>query len=65
MNGEAPNLLKQIYIVPNDTFNGLYMNNNVVGTVFIEEDSSKVQIAKIYIPIIMTLNTYELPALNG
>ena len=65
LNGEAPNLLKQIYIVPNDTFNGLYMNNNVVGTVFIEEDSSKVQIAKIYIPIIMTLNTYELPALNG
>ena len=65
LNGQKPDLLNQIYIVPNETFNGLYMNNNVVGTAFIKQSGSAVAVAKIYIPIIMTLNTYELAALNG
>lgn len=65
LNGEELNILKQIYVIPNDTFNGIYMNNNVVGTVFVKENDDKVEIAKIYVPIIMTLNTYELAALNG
>lgn len=65
LNGQEPDLLEQIYVVPNDTFNGLYMNNNVVGRAFIRKNNQEVEIAKIYIPIIMTLNTYELAALNG
>lgn len=65
LNGEDPNLLDQIYIIPNDHFNGLYMNNNVVGTVFIKDGHAEIIIAKIYIPIIMTLNTYELSSING
>lgn len=58
-------MLKQIYVIPNESFNGLYMNNNVVGTVFIKENGQDSVVAKIYVPIIMTLNTYELSALNG
>lgn len=65
LNGEQPDLLKQIYVIPNESFNGLYMNNNVVGTVFIKENGQDSVVAKIYVPIIMTLNTYELSALNG
>ncbi len=65
LNGEQPDLLKQIYVIPNESFNGLYMNNNVVGTVFIKENGQNFVVAKIYVPIIMTLNTYELSALNG
>jgi hypothetical protein len=42
------------------------MNNNVVGTAFIKDgNDNSIEIAKIYVPIIMTLNTYELAALNG
>ena len=41
------------------------MNNNVVGTVFTKEENTVQEVAKIYIPIIMTLNTYELASLNG
>ena len=65
LNGQDPNLLNQIYVIPNKTFNGLYMNNNVVGTAYIKDNGEEITVAKIYIPIIMTLNTYELAALNG
>lgn len=65
LNEEKIDLLNQIYVIPNETFNGLYMNNNIVGTVFILSNDEKIEIAKIYVPIIMTLNTYELAALNG
>lgn len=69
LNGFRPELLNKIYIVPNNNnnniFNGLYMNNNVVGTVYIKKNDIKKIIAKIYVPIIMTLNTHELAALNG
>lgn len=64
-NGQKPELLDYIYVIPNNSFNGLYMNNNIVGTAFVKENNEKVEVAKIYIPIIMTLNTYELAALNG
>jgi hypothetical protein len=47
------------------SFNGLYMNNNVVGTVHIKQNNKDNVVAKVYVPIIMTLNTYELAALNG
>jgi hypothetical protein len=53
-------------VIPNDNFNGLYINNNVIGTAYyLNDNNEKVEIAKIYVPIIMTLNTYELAALNG
>ena len=66
LKGENPNLLNQIYVIPNKEFNGLYMNNNVVGEVYIKiNDNNKPLVAKVYIPIIMTLNTYELASLNG
>ena len=65
LNGQEPSLLNYIYVIPNETFNGLYMNNNIVGTAFIKNNNEKIEIAKIYIPIIMTLNTYELANLNG
>jgi len=41
------------------------MNNNIVGEVFIKNNNDRTIIAKVYIPIIMTLNTYELASLNG
>ena len=62
---QDPNLLEQIYVVPNNIFNGLYMNNNIVGTAFIKNSQIEIPVAKIYVPIIMTLNTYELGSLNG
>lgn len=65
LNGQRVDLLNQIYVVPNETFNGLYMNNNIVGRVYIKEGNTETNIAKVYIPIIMTLNTYELASVNG
>ena len=66
LKGKQFDLLNQIYIVPTENFNGLYMNNNVVGTAFIKDNNNNnIEIAKIYIPVIMTLNTYELASLNG
>ena len=65
LRNQNPDLLNQIYVIPNDNFNGLRMNNNVIGTVYTKNNNSRDEIAKIYVPIIMTLNTYELAALNG
>ena len=65
LNGQDPNLLNQIYIIPSENFNGLYMNNNVVGEIFTKTNNTDTIIATVYIPIIMTLNTYELASLNG
>jgi len=65
LNGQNPNLLNQVYVIPNETFNGLYMNNNVVGEVFVKDGNANKVVATVYIPIVMTLNTYELASLNG
>lgn len=67
LKGQNPQQLNWVYVMPDSkkSFNGLYMNNNVVGTVYIKQGSNDNVVAKVYIPIIMTLNTYELAALNG
>ncbi len=67
LKGQNPQQLNWIYVMPDSkkSFNGLYMNNNVVGTVHIKQGNKDNVVAKVYVPIIMTLNTYELAALNG
>jgi hypothetical protein len=50
-----------IYIVPPENYSGGYMNNNIVVRVI----SGGSVICSIWIPIIMTLNTYGLASLNS
>jgi hypothetical protein len=65
LNGQEPELLNRVYVVPIETFNGLYMNNNIVAKVYVKNNNIDTTVATVYIPIIMTLNTYELASLNG
>ena len=65
LNGQKPELLNQVYVVPIETFNGLYMNNNIVAKVYVKNNNVDTTVATVYIPIIMTLNTHELASLNG
>lgn len=65
IKGRSPEILDQVYIIPNSSFNGVYQNNNVIATAYIQSNKKTIEIAKVYIPIVMTLNTYELASLNG
>jgi hypothetical protein len=51
-----------ISITPNDFYNGQYTNNMVVCHIKTEDD---IEIATIYSPVYMHLNTYSLSSLNG
>lgn len=64
INGENIEVLNKVYVIPNDSFNGLYTNNNIVAELYDVSDLSD-PVIKVYVPIIMTLNTYELSSLNG
>lgn len=59
---------KTVYILPNDTYNGECTNNVVVAKLY---DSQSVYVnngqpeVTVYVPIYMSLNTYELHSLNA
>lgn len=65
INGQTASALNQVYVIPNTTYSGVYQNNNLVARVYYKDNNGEHDVAKVYIPIIMTLNTYELGALNG
>lgn len=55
--------LSQIYILPNDVYDGEYGNNLVHCKVYTSADAAN-PIVELYIPIYMSLNTYGLKSLN-
>lgn len=65
INGQTASALNQVYVIPNTTYSGVYQNNNLVARVYYKDNDKECVVATVYIPIIMTLNTYELGALNG
>nr|DAT78154.1 MAG TPA: hypothetical protein [Caudoviricetes sp.] len=55
--------LSQIYILPNDVYDGEYGNNLIHCKVYTSADVAN-PIVELYIPIYMSLNTYGLKSLN-
>lgn len=55
--------LNQIYILPNDVYDGEYGNNLVHCKVYTSADAAN-PVVELYIPIYMSLNTYGLKSLN-
>lgn len=55
--------LSQIYILPNDVYDGEYGNNLVHCKVYTSADAAN-PVVELYIPIYMSLNTYGLKSLN-
>lgn len=55
--------LSQIYILPNDVYDGEYGNNLVHCKVYTSESAAN-PVVELYIPIYMSLNTYGLKSLN-
>ena len=55
--------LSQIYILPNDIYDGEYGNNLVHCKVYTSADAAN-PVVELYIPIYMSLNTYGLKSLN-
>lgn len=60
---EIPGNFDYVYIIPEQTYNGIYCNNRVVAT--IKQKRDDVVVAKVTIPIHLSLNTYELASVNG
>lgn len=61
-------LLTQLYILPNDVYDGAYSNNLVHGKIYssksVYQNNGNAEV-DIYIPIYMSLNTYGLKSLNA
>ena len=61
-------LLNELYILPNDIYDGAYCNNLVHGMIYssktVFENGGNPEV-DIYIPIYMSLNTYGLKSLNA
>lgn len=55
--------LSQVYILPNDVYDGEYGNNLVHCKVYTSADAAN-PVVELYIPIYMSLNTYGLKSLN-
>lgn len=55
--------LSQVYILPNDVYDGEYGNNLVHCKVYTSESAAN-PVVELYIPIYMSLNTYGLKSLN-
>ena len=55
--------LSQIYILPNDVYDGEYGNNLVHCKIYTSADAAN-PVVELYIPIYMSLNTYGLKSLN-
>lgn len=53
----------QIYILPDDVYEGLYTNNVVHAKIY--DSPNGTLLAEIYLPIHMSLNTYGLQSLNA
>lgn len=61
-------LLTELYILPNDVYDGAYANNLVHGMIYSSKtsyDNGNNPEVDIYIPIYMSLNTYGLKSLNS
>ena len=61
-------LLTDIYILPNDVYDGAYSNNIVHGLIYTNEESYKNGSdpeVEIYIPLYMSLNRFGLQSLNA
>lgn len=55
-----------IFIVPAETYNGIYCNNRVEAKIVeIENDGTEKILATVVIPIHLSLNAYELASVNG
>lgn len=57
-------LLTQVYIQPNEVFNGEYPNNLVQIQIYTDSNQVKL-LAEVFIPIYMHLNLYALASLNA
>lgn len=65
---DATEPLTQVYVLPNDTYSGEYMNNLVHAIVYktyADYAANLSPIMDIYVPIQMSLNTYGLKSLNA
>lgn len=61
-------LLTEIYILPDDTYDGAYANNLVHGLIYSSEaayNNNSTPEVEIYIPIYMSLNRFGLQSLNA
>lgn len=55
-----------IFIVPAETYNGIYCNNRVEAKIIeTENDGTEKVLATVVIPIHLSLNAYELASVNG
>ena len=61
-------LLTEVYILPDDTYDGAYANNLVHGLIYSSEaayNNNSTPEVEIYIPIYMSLNRFGLQSLNA
>lgn len=61
-------LLTEVYILPDDTYDGAYANNLVHGLIYSSKasyDNNSTPEVEIYIPIYMSLNRFGLQSLNA
>lgn len=61
-------LLTEIYVLPDDTYDGAYANNLVHGLIYSSEaayNNNSTPEVEIYIPIYMSLNRFGLQSLNA
>lgn len=56
--------MKQIYILPDDVYDGAYSNNLIHCKIFNNKDDINPEV-EVYIPIYMSLNDYGLKSLNS